>query len=86
MKRDQLARHGEMNGRAKLTTEDVIAIRDAARSRDLFRREAKKARECADSLAHAAMLVSNAALARKYGVTEGQIRAVLYNRDWTHVR
>ena len=86
MKSDQLARHGERNGRARLTAESVSEIRAAVRTRDKFRREAKRLREQARRMEEAALLLGNAALARRHGVTEGTVRAALYGGSWKHVR
>ena len=62
---------GESHCRAKLTSEDVRLIREAAEYR-------------AKLLADAAGL-SNEKLAEKFGVSRSAIGRVLYNGGWGHV-
>jgi hypothetical protein len=79
-------RIGELNGAAKIRTEDVIEIRAAVKNRDEFLRkyrllmdEAKRARE-------AASLLSNTRIAKRLGVSRWAVRHVIYDATWSHVR
>jgi hypothetical protein len=79
-------RIGELNGAAKIRTEDVIEIRAAVKNRDEFLRkyrllmdEAKRARE-------AAALLSNSRIAKRLGVSRWAVRHVIYDATWSHVR
>ena len=67
-----MAMRGTELPQSKLTNEDVIAIRSAAKQRDNLRKHIK------DNL-------SNKALARKHGVHIRTVEKVLQNFTWSHV-
>jgi len=82
----KFCRPGELNGRAKLKVEDVEYIHMAVRNRDKLLREAKELRQEALKKRHAAWLITNGKLGKKFGVTEGTIRSLLYGNNWKQLR
>jgi hypothetical protein len=82
----QFQRCGEQNGRAKLTTEKVIAIREAVRQRDFFLAQAAKLKQESLKMFEAARLLKNSAIAKRYGVSEIALKNVVYGANWKHVR
>ena len=68
----ELAPRGQDLPQAKLLDLDVVAIRSAARQRESLRQHIR------DNL-------SNAALARQFGVHESTIEKVLRAESWSHV-
>lgn len=68
----EFAAHGQDLPQAKLLDLDVISIRSAARQRDALRK-------------HIADHLSNAALAKKYGVHINNIEKIIRREAWSHI-
>lgn len=72
LRASEFAAHGQDLPQAKLLDLDVISIRSAARQRDALRK-------------HIADHLSNAALAKKYGVHINNIEKIIRREAWSHI-
>ena len=72
LRASEFAARGQGLPQAKLLNLDVISIRSAARQRDALRK-------------HIADHLSNAALAKKYGVHINNIEKIIRREAWSHI-
>ena len=72
LRASEFAAHGQGLPQAKLLDLDFISIRSAARQRDALRK-------------HITDNLSNAALAKKYGVHPNNIEKIIRRETWSHI-